>query len=966
VTPTVASRGPSASILRLALLACFALWSPVSRAQEATEAAPPRALEEITASCSLRSPECGGLGICYPLGGPRVCGPLWDASGDLWIYASGQSPATSLRQGQPFSADYTTCNVDRYRVELCSESGGCSLVRDWDATGPWTVPACHPPGTSRVFVSGMRSNSSDCSYNTSALLTINTGSATCLFWASADRADVPQGQTQVIRWSSQNQSAFRLYLQYWTGTAWVAKDMTPWGGSSDGYFAGADGSVSALTWTVPRDLPTASYRVRVVIVGVGSSPGAETPFFSVSPVPAVSNVVAAPALLHAGDVQRVTWSSISQQSREVRRCDASGLNCTVVGAKASSTAQEFSWTVPSGTPAGSYRMKVVVWSSLNVATEALSGLFSIESDAPTAPPAISSFTASTFLLNRGATATLTWTATSGATLTLNGSPVGGPTGTLSVTPASTTSYTLVASNTLGSVSRSITVVVGDGVAGLPAPAVSSPGDNQVLVVYGVTFSWASVTGASGYDMRVVDETAGRLVFSGSLAGVASTSTLVTVPAGRFRFGVRACSGGFGGPSCGAYGTVPFKVEPVGPSAAPVVTSPAPGSVLTTSVQALSWTPVAPNPLPLDMRYEVRVEDVTAGATALQISNPQPLTSTIFTFRSSNHYRLTVRACQTGCGPDSEPVDFAVSLGPVPSTAPSITGASVAGGNSLSATWTAVPQAEFYRVQVVQPGAGPGGGALSVAAGQVSATSVVLPVPAGSAAVFVAACNGDGCGPDGGPSWINAPGPSPSSPILGTPMSGSVVNGPSVLFTWNRVPGDDGSNTIYRLYAQDMSRQSAALDVYTTNNYHGAYFKAEGSRYDALVIARPGPSQLVGPASGFNVAGSSPSAPTMVAPTHQGSVSQGNVQVGWTPLPGATLYEYYVAMVGRSEASARGVTTGLAVYVPLTAAGGAATGYSAIVRACRFGQECRPESDAGWGPWSNAPGGPGVTTFTVLP
>jgi hypothetical protein len=28
--------------------------------------------------------------------------------------------------------------------------------------------------------------------------------------------------------------------------------------------------------------------------------------------------------------------------------------------------------------------------------------------------------------------------------------------------------------------------------------------------------------------------------------------------------------------------------------------------------------------------------------------------------------------------------------------------------------------------------------------------------------------------------------------------------------------------------------------------------------------------------------------------------------------------------------------------------------------------CSPTSDAGWGPWSNAPGGPGVTNFTVVP
>jgi hypothetical protein len=61
----------------------------------------------------------------------------------------------------------------------------------------------------------------------------------------------------------------------------------------------------------------------------------------------------------------------------------------------------------------------------------------------------------------------------------------------------------------------------------------------------------------------------------------------------------------------------------------------------------------------------------------------------------------------------------------------------------------------------------------------------------------------------------------------------------VLFTWNPHPDDTGSNTTYRLYVQDLSRQSAALDVYTTQNFYAAYFKAEGARYDGLVIANPG-------------------------------------------------------------------------------------------------------------------------------
>ena len=232
-------------------------------------------------------------------------------------------------------------------------------------------------------------------------------------------------------------------------------------------------------------------------------------------------------------------------------------------------------------------------------------------------------------------------------------------------------------------------------------------------------------------------------------------------------------------------------------------------------------------------------------------------------------------------------------------------------------------------------------------------------------MVVAACNGDGCGPFSNAVGISPAGPNPTVASLGTPLGGSIVSGPSVMFSWNRVPGDNGSNTIYRLFVQDLSRQSTALDVYTTQNFWAAYFKAEGARYDSLVIANPGPNQVVGPAQGFNVSGTSASAPTMVSPGHQSSVKVGNVQVGWSPVLGAGLYQYYIAaQVGSGVVT--GVTPGLVVQVPLGMVGGAATPYSGITRACPSGTPCTAGLDAGWGPWSNVLGGPGVTNFTVTP
>jgi hypothetical protein len=358
-----------------------------------------------------------------------------------------------------------------------------------------------------------------------------------------------------------------------------------------------------------------------------------------------------------------------------------------------------------------------------------------------------------------------------------------------------------------------------------------------------------------------------------------------------------------------------------------------------------------------MTYEVVVTRVNDGTTELNINVPDTSTQTIFSFRSGN-YSVRVRGCQAECGPFSPAVTFTVTLGAIPGSAPTGVNPSLS-GSTLNVTWNAVGGADLYQIQVVQPPpAGPGGGALTVAARQVSAANASFPVPPGNASVLVAACNGDGCGPFSAPVAIN-PITALATPNIGQPMTGTVVAGPTALLTWNRVTGDNGSNTRYRLFIQDLSRQSAALDVFTSNNFYAAFFKAEGAAYAAQVISNPGTgSEVTGPASGFNVRGTSSNAPTIVFPAANSTAAAGNIQVGWTPVPGATLYEYFVAVTGQPSATARGVTTGLLVQVPLTAGA-----YSAIARACPAGATCAAGSEAGWGPWSNE-AGPGGNNFTV--
>lgn len=469
--------------------------------------------------------------------------------------------------------------------------------------------------------------------------------------------------------------------------------------------------------------------------------------------------------------------------------------------------------------------------------------------------------------------------------------------------------------------------------------ILAPGPGETIGVAGVTISWQPVTGATGYNVRIYADAA--TYFLGSVPGGVS-SLLVNLPNGDFTVAV-ACAGP--GAVC-PYSFRRFRVRQSAPSGVPSIVFPAGVPVLETSTHALRWTPVAATG-----SYEVQVINLTLNVTELQIRVQAPDVSTIYSFRGAD-YQMRVRACAAGCGAWSEPVIFTVDLPPVSTAAPTISTAS-ASGNQVTLAWNAVPGADLYLVQLVQPSGGPGGGPLTVASTRVSTASVNLTAPAGPLFAFVAGCNGDGCKANSAPAAVTVPGPNSAAPVVGTPASGDAINGPVVLISWNRVAGDDGNNTTYRLYVQDMGRQSAALDVLTKANFYGAYF-SPGTRYDIVVIANPGPSQVQGPASGFSVRGTAPRHATLVNPTHTSTQKAGSVTLGWTPLLDTNIYQFFIG--GFS-----GVTSGTRVDLQLTPGT-----YIGAVRACAPNAVCDPSSDTGWLPWSNAPGGSGVVTFTVVP
>ena len=135
------------------LLALFAFWSVPSRAAEDDWTASLRQQQELSAFCT-NSPSCGTS--CFAIDPPRVCG-YPSGSDPIWVPSAGT-------QGQVFEGFFSFCNVSQFKVELCTEGPGsfCSLVHEGSTPGPpgspWTVPACHPTGSSRVVVSGTQRN----------------------------------------------------------------------------------------------------------------------------------------------------------------------------------------------------------------------------------------------------------------------------------------------------------------------------------------------------------------------------------------------------------------------------------------------------------------------------------------------------------------------------------------------------------------------------------------------------------------------------------------------------------------------------------------------------------------------------------------------------------------------------------------------------------------------------------------
>ena len=169
----------------------------------------------------------------------------------------------------------------------------------------------------------------------------------------------------------------------------------------------------------------------------------------------------------------------------------------------------------------------------------------------TDPPTISSFTSTSISITEGESVTLSWV-TNAATISIDQGigTVTAPSGSITVTPASTTTYTLTATNNAGSSTNSITITVTpDDMTPTVLPVISSftSSSNSIGLGGSITLSWVTNATTVSIDQGI-----------GSVTAPSGSATVTPTSIGTLNFTLTATN------SAGSNtGTVKITVLPVG-------------------------------------------------------------------------------------------------------------------------------------------------------------------------------------------------------------------------------------------------------------------------------------------------------------------------------------------------------------------------------------------------------------------
>ncbi len=446
-----------------------------------------------------------------------------------------------------------------------------------------------------------------------------------------------------------------------------------------------------------------------------------------------------------------------------------------------------------------------------------------------------------------------------------------------------------------------------------APVIVSPGTTTspgpVLTTSTPTFSWNAISGVTGYQININDNTINK--FSSFTVGASVTS--YTIAAGAlaggdsFVWNVRGLSGTASGPES-AY--LYFKT-PGSTLTAPGILSPgttaSPGPVLTTVTPTLSWTAVSGA-----TGYQININDnttsklstYTTGASVTSFALPTGVLT------AGQSYVWSVRALNgTASGPPSTYLYFQTPPAAPTLAAPVIVspGSSATPGPVLTTstptlTWTAVTGVTGYQINVYDTTLGK----LATYTTGASVTSYTLAsgaLTAGDVYVWnVRGLNGCVSGPESNYLYFQAPPAAPTlaAPVIVSPGSsaspGPVLTTLTPTLSWNAVSGATG----YQINLYD--RTLGKTFTYTTGASVTSYTVASGvltagDSFDWNVHALNG--TVSGPASIYLYFQTPAAAPTLAAPvalSPGASATPGPVlttstpTLSWTAVTGVTGYQ----------------------------------------------------------------------------
>lgn len=375
------------------------------------------------------------------------------------------APATSVFVNAPFSLSWAGTDVASYAIRGNVAASGLAVTDlNLNAETNRTITPT-APGTYTYTLTGTNSVGELRSV-THAVMVVGNPAISSF---TSDSSTITAGGNATLSWSTAGSSSLSIDqgVGAVTGTSKVVAVGTITGNKT--YTLTSTSTLNGVTRTANQNLS-----INVV----------DTPAVSINTAPA-TNVFANTAFT-------LGWSATGATNYKIRgNVAASGVAITDVDMGTTAT-------LPiTPTAAGTYTYTVTATNAAGTTTTATRVITVV------ADPVVSAFTATPTSVSAGGNTTLAWTTTGATTLAVDQS-VGVVTGTSTTVAVGATAgaktYTLTASSTLNSVTRSDTATATVTVVAAPTLSINTAPSTNVFANAAFTLGW-SATGATNYKIR---------------------------------------------------------------------------------------------------------------------------------------------------------------------------------------------------------------------------------------------------------------------------------------------------------------------------------------------------------------------------------------------------------------------------------------------------------------------------------